>query len=242
MLQHLKNSTNNNTLISNLSFKTKCYRKNYDLTIPDEHIITEYEGEISLLRINEKKLPKIIGEYGFSVWDINLGEFLNIDINELFNIQSDNVSYSNMVSLINNNEFNYKKYNKILFIHTLIIKEEFRKNEIGEEFVENIYRDYYNKNTAIVFLASPFQYNNYDYDYYSKHRKINVNETDNVHINTMSAFEYYSLDKLINKNDYEMNKLKIYSTVHKYGFDRIGNSDLFIMNHHNILDRMLKKY
>jgi hypothetical protein len=242
MQQYLKNTTYNKTLISNISFKTKCYRKNYDLTIPDEHIITEYEGEISLLRINEKKLPKLIGEFGFSVWDVSLGEFLNINIEELLEAQSDNTTYSNMLSLIKNNEFNYKKYNKILFIHTLIIKEEFRNNEIGEEFVEYIYRDFHNENTAIVFLALPFQYDDNQMEYYSKHKKININEMDNVQNKTISAYEYYSLDKFMDKNDYELNKLKIYSTTHKYGFDRISNSDLFIMNHHNILNRMLKKY
>lgn len=242
MQQDLKNTINNRTLISNISFKTKCYRKNYDLTIPDEHIITEYEGEISLLRINEKKLPKLIGEFGFSVWDVNLGDFLNINIEELLDAQSDNISYASMLSLIKNNEFNYKKYNKILFIHTLIIKDEFRKNEIGEEFIEYIYRDFYNENTAIIFLALPFQYEENKIEYYTKHRKINISDVDNVQNKPISAYDYYSLDKFMDKNDYEINKLKLYSIAHKYGFDRISDSDLFIMNHHNILNRMLEKY
>ena len=101
MLQHLKNSTNNNTLISNLSFKTKCYRKNYDLTIPDEHIITEYEGEISLLRINEKKsytTPKgykILGRVSMDNLSLNSDDkevCIFDDVNELAKIH-DTITY-----------------------------------------------------------------------------------------------------------------------------------------------------
>ena len=103
-------------LWSNLTFKTRCYRKNFDLVTENENIITEYEGSVSKLRIAEGIRPFIIGEYGFSVWNIDLAKKLNIDVNAVLKAYAIEDTYSELKRAVDNNEIDLYKYQKIILI------------------------------------------------------------------------------------------------------------------------------
>jgi hypothetical protein len=67
----------------NLAFTTRSFRKNFDQISDNENFITECEGTISEIRIDEHKLPRIIGEYRLSIWNTGLGISFNVDFQKL---------------------------------------------------------------------------------------------------------------------------------------------------------------
>lgn len=230
-------------LLYNLSFKSRCYRKNFDLFTDNEHIVTEYDGNISKLRIGKKKQPKIIGEFGYSVWNIKLGKLLNVDIDELINKFSNDVTYMNLRYVIDNDHFNINDYDRVVFIHSLIIKNDYRKHNVTEEFIETIYREFYDERTAIIALAKPLQNNGTDEKYY-----LNVKTVDYLNISgdtqtlkRIPASEYYSLHDLYKKNDDEFNEYKIFAIANRCGFDRLGGSYLFKFSPEKTIKRLLFK-
>nr|MDA3780963.1 hypothetical protein [Bacteroidales bacterium] len=74
---------NNWNLLTNITFKTHNYHRNFDLININENFITEYDGTISEIRLNERIPPRPVGEYGFSIWNIGLGKKFTIDFNKL---------------------------------------------------------------------------------------------------------------------------------------------------------------
>lgn len=231
-------------LWSNLSFKTRCYRKNFDLITDGENIITEYSGVINELRITERKPPNVIGEYGFSVWNIEHAKMLNINVNKLIKEYGVDNAYLELNYLIENGLFDVNKYKKIVIIHSLIIRKEYRKRGVTEEFIESIYRDYFDTNTLIIAYVIPVQNNSNEYDFYSNHNFIeNINFIgDKGVIEKIPASEYYSLNELYNKEDVESNEYRVFSVAAKCGFERIAESHLFKFFPEKTLVRMLAKY
>ena len=230
-------------LWSNLTFKTRCYRKNFDLVTEDENIITEYEGSVSELNIFRKKPPFVIGEFGFSVWNIELGNLLGINLNKLIGSFSMEDTYNELMKTITSKEFDITKYKKIVLLHSFIIRADYRKHGITEEFIEFLYRDFYDKNIAIIALVKPFQYNVIDCDYYLNHKLVqNMNIFgDFEKLEKIPATEYYSLDKLYSKNDIESNEYRLFSVATRCGFSRISESHLFTFTPEKTIERMLKK-
>lgn len=230
-------------LWSNLTFKTRCYRKNFDLVTENENIITEYEGSVSELRIAEAKRPFIVGEYGFSVWNINLAKLLNIDLNEILRAYSLENTYNELKQVVDSKEIDLWKYQKVVLIHSFIVRADYRKHGVTEEFVEAMYRDYYDDETLIIVLTKPFQYNPIDDDYYRNHKFVKllnkIGDVDDVE--RIPAYEYYSLNDLYAKNDVEYNELKLFTVADRCGFTRIGESHLFMFNPDKTVVRMLIK-
>lgn len=234
----------NISLWSNLTFKTRCYRKNFDLITENEHIITEYDGTVSQLRLIEKKIPLVLGEFSFSVWNIQLAGELNINLYDLLKAYQTDNTYSELQYLIDDNIFDIKKYNKIVFLHSFILKNEYRKQGISEEFVEFLYRDFYDANTAIIALVMPFQDNKIDNDYYFNKKIIELGKQsgDKEIITTIPASEYYSLNELYDKDDKEYNEYKLFAAANRCGFNRIHDSHLFILNSDIVLERLKNKH
>jgi len=230
-------------VLENITFKTQLYRKNYDLIIKNENIITECNGIITQIKISDHMPPLIIGEYCFSVWNIELGNLLDIDIKELVKSYHMENTYDELSSLINSNSFNINDYKKIVFIHGLVITKEYRKLEVTEEFIEGIYRDFYSKDVAIIALVKPLQDNYIDSDYYFKHKMIHVRKKLGL-INdyeSVPASEYYSLNELTKKEDTEINEYKIFSVAARCGFKRIDESHLFLFSPEKIIKRIQLK-
>jgi hypothetical protein len=234
--------TNDLSLWNKITFKTLAYRKNFDIINDNENIITEYDGYVSETRISEEKPPMIIGEYGFSVWNIRLGKDLNVDFNKLIYDHRREDSYCELLKLINDNKFNIYDFNKILIVHTLIVRKDFRKSGITQEFTEMLYRDFYNENVAIIALVKPFQDNKIDADFYYYHKTVKVkNKTKSTEINYIPAIEYYSLKDFDKKNDSELNEYKLFSVANNCGFKRIDDSYLFTLNSQKTIERIIMK-
>jgi len=229
-------------LWSNITFKTQSYRKNFDIINTNENFITEYDGIISEIRLEQHKPPRPVGEYGFSVWNIELGGKFNVNFNKLINEHAFEDTYDELVDIIKKKEININDYKKIVLVHTFIINKNYRKRGITEEFIEMLYRDFYCENVAIIMLVKPFQNNLIDADFYFNHKNITVKETLNINNDiNISATEYYSLNELIQKTDTEINEYKLFNVVSKCGFNRINESHLFLFTPEKIEMRMLKK-
>jgi hypothetical protein len=238
----MKIDNENISLLSNLTFKTVSYRKNFDMISDDDNIITECDGVVSELRIAQKKSPITIGEYGFSIWNIELGKSLGINLNKLLKAYTIEDSYIELYGAVKNKQIDITQYKRVVIIHNFILRADYRKKEITEEFVEMIYRDYYDKDVAIFALVKPFQNNPVDSDFYFKHKSILVkgNIIDGGD-NKISAVEYYSLNDLCAKSDCEYNEYKLFSVASKCGFIRIDESHLFQFVPDKIIERMMLK-
>jgi len=224
-------------ILENITFNIHSYRNNFDFIYDFDNIITECDGFISLSRMNEKKLPLTIGEFNLSIINISLLRLLKIDLVSLLNNYSFMRIYNEILNLINKNNIDITKYDKIVLIHSLVIQKEYRKHGITEEFIEMIYREYYSEKTLILALVLPFQYNEIDFDYYHKRRKL-VNENNNT---KTSAFNYYKLDEFLYKNDMETNEYKLFTLFSKCGFNRICDSIIFQFNPDTIINRITDK-
>lgn len=226
----------------NLTFNIQSSHKNFDLISENENFITECEGNVSEIRFSENKLPRIIGEFRLSVWNIALGTLLNADFPKLFMDYILDDTYSEFISLIHNKQFKINEYNKIIFIHSFVLIEKYRKKGITEEFIEMIFREYYDKKFAIIFLVKPLQNNANEYDTFSKYKSIKCKEyfyeNESYYI---PAIEYYSLNNLSLKTDNELNEYKLFSIAINCGFKRIGESHLFIFSPENTINRMKHK-
>lgn len=234
-------SKNNIDLLSDLTFKTQGYRKNFDLINENDSIVTEYEGTITKLRLSSRKMPFLVGEYSISTWDIRLCKLLDIDLPKLFKSYEDDDIYDELLKATKNNLDVYQ-YNKVVLINALVIHEDYRKKEITEEFAEMIYRDFYDDKTLVIAIVKPFQDYNINLDYYYNLHTIEL--SDNVRdksVTKISASEYYSLNKLIKKEDREMNEYKLFSVVNKCGFSRIGESFLFQFSPEKTIERIISK-
>ncbi len=231
-------------LWGNITFKTQGYRKNIDFINDNENIITEYEGSVSKIRIFEEKPPIIIGEYGFSVWNIALGEKLNIDFNKLIFDHQHEDTYKELIKLMHNKKIFINDYDKIVFLHTFILTKDFRKKGITQEFIEMLYRDFYNEDDsiAIIALVKPFQDNPIDADFYFKRKFVQVKkEVKSNDIINVPATEYYSLNDFNDKTDTEHNEYKLFSLANNCGFKRLDESYLFMFNPEKALNRLINK-
>jgi hypothetical protein len=229
-------------LWSNLTFKTLGYRKNFDLVTMNENIITLYDGMVSEMRLTEQKPPRPVGEYGFSVWNIDLAQKLGVDLERLIKTHDVENTYSEFYNIIKMNVLDVHDYKKIVFIHSFILNEKYRKHGVTQEFIEMIYRDFYCDNTAIIMLVKPFQDNPIDADFYFNRKKIKIKESlDENEDRLVSATEYYSLNELLEKDDKEFNEYKLFSVANKCGFNRINDSYLFIYSPEKTLKRLQEK-
>lgn len=228
---------------TNLAFKTQGYRKNFDLVTENENIITEYNGTISILNIPERKPPIIVGEFGFSVWNISLAKMLKIGLNKLVKAHKAENTYEELMRLMNEKKFNIKDYDRIVLIHGLVVHPNYRKSGITEEFVEMMYRDFYAENIAVIALVKPIQDNEIDADFYFRQKMVHVKKILGVTLDydVIPAIQYYGLDKLMEKKDVEANEYRLFSVATRCGFMRIDDSHLFILNPDKAIERIKEK-
>lgn len=228
---------------NNITFKTQGYRKNFDLVTENENIISEYTGNITVMRYAENKPPIIVGEYTFSVWDISLAKILKINLNRLLNAHHMVNAYVELIKVIKSGDINIDYFDKIVLIHSLVIHPNFRKLGITEEFVEFIYRDYHFEKTAILSIVQPFQDNKYDLEYYMHQKTVLVRDEYGAvnKFDAIPAGDYYSLDSFLKKDDREINEYKLFAIAGRCGFTRLDDSYLFIADTEEILKRIREK-
>lgn len=224
--------------IDNLSFTHKLYKTNFDLINKNDSIITECDSVINKLRIKEKLPPLLVGECNLSIWNLKLGFLFNADIPSLvhkFRLQD---SYTELHKVIKNKKLNIKDYNKLIIIHNVVIKKEYRKHDVLNELIESIYRDYNDEKIAIIMYVKPIQFNKHDFELFSQIKNF---KTDDTYLE-ISGKEFYSLDELEKITDIEDGELKLFQRVHDCGFDRIGDSNLFILSEDFTLNRIIMKF
>ena len=228
---------------NNVTFKTQGYRKNFDLVTENENIISEYTGSIYVIRLAEHKPPFIIGEYTFSVWDISLAKILKIDLNKLLDAHKMVNAYIELIKMIKANVIDVNHYDKIVLIHSLVLRPDYRKLGITEEFIEFIYRDYHFEKTGIVAIVQPFQDNKFDLDYYMNQKTVLVrDEISGINkFDAIPASEYYDLQKFLEKSDSETNEYKLFAVAKRCGFERMNSSHLFFSNSNVIIARIKEK-
>jgi hypothetical protein len=229
-------------LWNNITFKTQGYRKNFDLVNDNENIITEYEGTVSEIRIQEDKPPLIIGEYGFSVWNIGLGKKLGVNFDKLIKEHAVENTYGELIDVIKKKDLNIDEYSKLVLVHTFVVRKDYRKRGITEEMVEMLYRDFHSDDVAIIALVKPFQNNPIDADFYSKRKSVVVRERLKMAGTKVPAMEYYSLDELLKYTDTELIEYKLFSIASRCGFRRIDSSFLFILSPEKVLNRIEEKH
>ncbi len=229
-------------LWNNITFKTTNFIKNYDLVALNDNVITEHEGEIFEIRTHLNKPPFIVGEFGISVWNIKLALKLGIDINQLLkDHQAENV-YDELRDAIKN-EIGIHMYSKVILIQNFILHPNYRKHGITEEFIEFVYRGFYDDNNIIIALVKPLQDNPIDIDFFLNQKHVEVRRVvKNYHdVDVVPAKEYYSIEDLFKKTDREINEYKLFALANKCGFNRIGDSHLFTFNPERILQRIREK-
>jgi hypothetical protein len=235
---------NYNPILDKIVFDTQALRKNFDIVPKScDNIITEHTGTINEIRSIEKKPPIFIGEYGFSVWNILLAKMFDININKIIESYRIETTYNEIMTLIEDKIFDIYSYNKIVFVHGLIVHPDYRKIGITEEFAELLYRDYYADDIAIIALAKPIQNNRIDFNSHYKNKMIRIRSKlgDYDKFELIPAIEYYSLNQLMEKKDSEANKYRLFAVANKCGFQRINNSSLFLFKPDVIIDRIKEK-
>ena len=229
-------------LWSNITFKTQGYRKNFDMVNFNENFITEYDGTIAEIRFKKRKPPRPVGEYGFSVWNIAMGESFAVNFHKLIKEHAFEDTYRELIDVIKKEKINIKDYKKIVLVHTFVVKKEYRKRGITEEFTEMLYRDFYNEDVAIIVLVKPFQDNPIDADFFNNRKMVLVRESLNqLEAVGVPATQYYSLDELVANKDTELNEYKLFSVANRCGFERINESHLFLFSPEKIAERMSEK-
>lgn len=236
-----------NDVINNLSFKTLTYHKNRDLMVNYDCAVTMHEGFVSVLRFLDRKMPLIIGEYNFMIIHLDYLRLIDGDLNDLVKISVDDVSYNELNNIIKSKSLDYldSKYDKILVINTLILKKEYRKVGVSEEFIEMLFRNYYNEKTLIYGLFMPMQNNRTDAELFLKERVVRIkNKSGNdSSYDIVPAADYYSLHDILNmKPDDEYNELKVFSIATRLGFSRLSDdSYLFEFKPNKTIQRIVSR-
>ncbi len=232
------------TLWSRITFRTTEYAKNFDLINKHESFISEYTGTISEINISEQLPPTVVGEYGYSIWNIGLAKEFKFDISKLMKKYRFEDGYSEILKLKSDGVHDFSKIKTLVILHQLVLHPNYKKKEVVQEFIEHIYRAYYSDDVTILALFKPIQDNEIDYDYFYNHNIVRIKKdlfgpdgyTD------IKASDYYQLNDLKLKTDLETNELKLFSLASKLGFSRIADSHMFVFSSDRIINRMKNKF
>jgi hypothetical protein len=235
---------NHQKLWNKLTFKTTSYRKNFDLSFENENFITEHDGTISEVRINQNKPPFQVGEFQFSTWNFGFAKEFNVNLTDYLEEHYFEDTYNELIKLIKNNKISLNNINKLVLLHTFILHPDYRKMGVTEEFIEFIYRDFiYGNNNLLIALIKPIQENPIDFDFFWNKRIVNMKKSvgKDVPYIEMNARNYYKLNKLVEDYDNEMTKYKLFAVAKRCGFERIDESHLFSLNTNYVIDRLKNK-
>jgi GNAT superfamily N-acetyltransferase len=226
-----------------LTFKTISYNKNFDLINYNDSFINYYAGTISKIRLSENKPPFILGDFGITSWNIGLGKRFSVDFNGLLFHHKAELIYSELRRMIKEEIIDIETCERLVLITNLVVHPDYRKHGVTEEFIEYVYRQFYNEKTAIVVLVKPLQDNEIDKDVYFNKKFVEIRESlENYDdYKNMRAAKYYSLDTLLTKTDTEINEYKLFAVAAKCGFERIGDSYLFMFRPRLTFKRILEK-
>lgn len=230
-------------ILTNISFKTQAHRKNYDMVVRGENIMTEYHGTISKMRIGEQKPPVIIGEYSFSVLNMTTARLFETDVHKLIKEYSIEDVYKEVLYSFDNDMLYYKgllkESGKVLLLHSYMLHPDYRKQGVTEELIEMLHREFYSVDNEIIALVKPFQENLVDADYYLNKRTVEVRDSLRGESTYVPSIDYYGLADLMMETDTETIEYKLFAIANRCGFKRLGDSHLFIYTPDKTIERML---
>lgn len=253
---NIENSINKNIekdvpnlkVLENLAFKTKLCHRNFDMISINESFTTDLEGSITLVRIEENLPPLQIGEFYINVFNFDIARTFNVDLLPLIYGHNKEGSYVDFIDLIKTSSkkslIDLDTVNKIYYVNNFIIRPEFKKLGVVEEFAEFLYKNFYNVNNEILLLVKPFQSIKDDYKYFTTERwvenRMNLQSPDTE---ITLARDYYKLNKLLDYNDdLELNTYKLFAVASKCGFVRtIDDSFIFRFEPGKIIKRIKTK-
>lgn len=224
-----------------LTFKTLAYRKNFDFGVPDDDFLTEYEGTVSELRVGEKKLPFIVGEYNYTEWNISLAEYYGVNLMNVLKQYIHENSYIELSHVINEGDFWLNDIDRLIILHNFVIHPDYRKKGVTEEFIETIYRDHFSGgNNKFLVLVKPLQNNTMYYEHYAKDRIIKIKHSIDKDgpYEEMLSYKYFGLSEFEGKEDEELNHYRLYALASRCGFNRVGESSIFDFNPEKISQRL----
>lgn len=228
-------------ILNDVTFKTQVYQKNFNF-LGIDNIISENDGIITRLRTEENKPPIIIGEFGFSSWNINVAKIYDINIDQVILDYSKENSYGELLHLRKNGSIDFHNINRLYILHSFILHEDYRKYEITEELFEMFYRVFLSENDMLLALVMPFQYNKVDFDYYYKNKKVlNLTSIKPRKQTEHSASDYYSLNNFLDNNDYESDSYRLFALASRCGLIRIGDGHLFKFTPDKTIERLKNK-
>lgn len=240
------------SILENIVFKSTSYNRNYDFGMKYDSYVTTTQGYINYIRTDIHKPTMPIGEYMYNVFNIKLAKKCGVNYMTLLNEWSEtNEVYIDFLNLIKLKSVDLTKYNKVVYISSLILNDKFRNKGICKEFLTNISKEFYGENVLILFLVKPFQTIKDDYEYFVNERTIEiktyqksdeftefeqnvkmVNPTsDNkILIYKIPALRYYNLESGIYLNDGEISEYKLYAHAINLALERINETKIFIVN------------
>lgn len=228
----------NINIYQDISFSVKYINRNYDLYDVNDTYNQYYNGEIKLTRVNENKLPKIIGEFSMVMWNLSLMSNFDDDPISHINLEEEEIYYD-LQRVLNDRLIDLNKYDKLIFVTNLLLIDEYKKIGLSEELFEFLYKSYYNKNTLILSLVKPLQEMVSEFKYYSTEKTIKIKS--NVRTNNplvVSVGEYYNLNELYKLTDDEINQYKLFNKATKIGLSRVGETNIFKFFPKNTIDRI----
>lgn len=231
-----------NPVLNNLTFKTTSYNKNTNIVFKDDSFVTEYEGVITKIRIEQEKPPLHIGEFSMTQMNFDIARKFNANLKSYICDRTNEDCYIDLIKLIKEDKFTLEVYDKVFFIHNLIIRPDHRKLGVTEEFIEYIFRTFYREGTKVIALVKPFQLKKEDYAYFMNDKVIDVRiRLADRAMQSFPAKNYYSLDELQNVGDIEMSEYKLFALANKCGFYRLGESYIFEFEPEKIIKRLQRK-
>lgn len=243
------NSKRESDIINNIVFKSTSYDRNYDFGLKNDSYVKTIQGYINFIQTGIHRPTMPIGEYLYNVFNVSLAKNNKVNFIELLNDWCEtNEIYIDLIDLFKTNKIDANKYNKIVYIPTLILNDKFRKQNVADEFVKYIKREFYGENVLILFLVKPFQQIEDDFNYFCTERTIeikayekcdnyvefeaNVNEINNkskhsITIYKIPALRYYNLGGELFNTDHEISQYKLYAHAQKLGLTKIDDTNIF---------------
>lgn len=224
-----------NNILKKLTFTSIGHHKNYDFMFKDESYFNGFEGKITKLRVNEKLKPEVIGCYEFEMWRNDISEQLGLNLNDYLYRFKDYSDFYHITDIIDDKKIDLKKYDKIVFVNTLMLKSEYRGMDVTSEFVEYMYRNYFDRQTLMLFLIKPVQ-NNLDFNDIYNNSTIKLEDGS-----VIKKSKLFELNKFIDL-DFEISEFKLFNLAKKSGLERINGSNIFMLNPTKVLTRMANKH
>lgn len=220
-----------------ITFKTTSYCRNFDMFDDNDDTVCDVEGRMTKLNTST---TTTIGIFDYSIINLNLSRLLKYDIKKMlysrgFSSGDEYLleSFASLFELIKSNNLDTSLYSKLVLVHMLAIKKEYRGLDMVQQFTEYLYRNHYDVNTGILVHVKPFQYNFIGKDNYLDERNVESNNKSYL------LCDYFNLEMFSIEDDYEMSNYKLFSIAKKVGFNRVSNDNNIFMLDSSIISNSI---